>query len=336
MRAIDLEAKVITAVERIRAAQLVEHDFMECKRSWPQDDKARQLAGSLNRAGGDPVIYIIGIDDRSGEVFDISDTDVLDWWEQIKPKFDQTPPEMVRHMSVPVGENGEHVVAVAFASDRGPYLVKTGRANSSLEVPMREGTGTRSARRDELLRILIPTVKVPSAVVLSARLDATFYPAQQTSGDRVDKPNLSCRGQVKLYFEHSGRELVTLPAHGMRGTAMIGEKSREIKIVPDTYHSDDQKMRPQFGVVRTPEAIVVSGPAAASLHLIMDDLPLRDRKQIAETTDIPIELDLEVLDGARPLRVSVILEKARLRPYQMSDPNRLGSWSFKHPNLPGL
>lgn len=56
---------------------------------------------------------------------DISGTDILDWWGQMTPKFDQLPPEMVRHISVPVGENGEHVVAVAFASDRTPYLVKT-------------------------------------------------------------------------------------------------------------------------------------------------------------------------------------------------------------------
>jgi hypothetical protein len=90
MRAIDLEARVISAVDRIRAGQLVEHDLIECKRDWPQDSKARQLAGSLNRAGGDPVVYIIGIDEKTGDVHDISGTDVLDWSGQYKK--DGRPP----------------------------------------------------------------------------------------------------------------------------------------------------------------------------------------------------------------------------------------------------
>lgn len=168
MRAIDLEARVIAAVDRIREGKLVEYDLIECKRDWPQDSKARQLAGSLNRAGGDPVIYIIGIDEKTGEVFDVSGTDVLDWWAQMTPQFDQLPPEMVRHVSVSVGDKGEHVWADAFASDRAPYVVKTNLAKPRLEVPMREGTGTRTARRDELLRLLIPTITVPRAIVVEA------------------------------------------------------------------------------------------------------------------------------------------------------------------------
>ncbi|MGP4032825.1 hypothetical protein [Pseudarthrobacter sp. 1C304] len=143
MRAIELEARVITAVDQIRARQPVEHDLIECKRSWPQEMKARQLAGSLNRAGGDPVLYIIGIDEKTGEIHDVSGTDILDWWSQIIPQFDHTPPELVRHLNVQVCEAGEHVVAVAVASDRAPYVVKTGSANPSLEAPMREGTDTR-------------------------------------------------------------------------------------------------------------------------------------------------------------------------------------------------
>jgi hypothetical protein len=112
MRAIDLETRVHTAVDQIRAGQ--------------QDEK-------------------------TGDIHNVSDTDILDWWSQIVPQFDHTPPELVRHLNVQVGEDGEHVVALAVSSDRAPYVVKTGSANPGLEVPMREGTGTRSARRDELL-----------------------------------------------------------------------------------------------------------------------------------------------------------------------------------------
>ncbi|MDQ0825358.1 hypothetical protein QFZ60_001531 [Arthrobacter sp. B2I5] len=340
MRAIDLEARVISAVDRIRAGQSAEHDFIECKRDWPQDSKARQLAGSLNRAGGDPVVYIIGIDEKTGDVHDISGIDVLDWWGQITPKFDQMPPEMIRHISVPVGEGGEHVIAVAFASDRAPYVVKTGSANPSLEVPMREGTGTRTARRDELLRLLIPAVKVPPVVVLNAMLDATYYPATETDAGQgrthIMPEGIECRGTVKLYFEHSGRELVTLPAHGMSGTATISQKNYPIQLVLDVDHSDDQGLRSQIGVVRTREAIVINGPGAATIHMKLEGVLPRARKLLAATSTVSVEIELEVLDAMKPLRVSARLRKRRLEPFDVTDPDIVGSWSFKHPNLPDL
>ncbi|MGX1161304.1 hypothetical protein FBY31_0323 [Arthrobacter sp. SLBN-100] len=77
MRAIDLEARVISAVDQIRSGQSVENDFIECKRDSPKENKARQLAGSLNRAAGDPVVYIIGIDEKDGAVHDVAGTDIL-------------------------------------------------------------------------------------------------------------------------------------------------------------------------------------------------------------------------------------------------------------------
>lgn len=337
MRAIDLEARVITAVDQIRSGQQVEHDFIECKRSWPQEDKARQLAGSLNRAAGDPVIYIIGIDEKTGDVYDVSGTDVLNWWAQIVTKFDHTPPEMARHITVPVGEGGEYVVAVAFASDRAPYVVKTGQANPSLEVPMREGTGTRSARRDELLRILIPSVKLPHVVVLNSRLSARHFPAREKSDDVFNIPaseeRISCAGHVKLYFEHNGRELVTLPAHGMRGTATVGGTTFEVRLAPNAYHSEDQKLRPQFGVIRTAEAVVVTGPSAAALDLNIVGMQPGDRTLLGQAEEVRIDLELDVLDAVGPLRVGLSMPRRKGLPHQEADPSQLGEWMFQHPNL---
>lgn len=37
MRAMDLETRVVTAVDQIRDGKSVEHDFIECKRDWPTD-----------------------------------------------------------------------------------------------------------------------------------------------------------------------------------------------------------------------------------------------------------------------------------------------------------
>lgn len=63
--------------------------------------QSETVGGKPKRATGDPVIYIIGIDDKTGDVHDVSNTDVLDWWNQIVAKFEHTPPEMIRHMETP-------------------------------------------------------------------------------------------------------------------------------------------------------------------------------------------------------------------------------------------
>ncbi|WP_247046260.1 ATP-binding protein [Arthrobacter rhizosphaerae] len=334
MRAIDLEARVITAVDRIRDKQFVENDLIECKRSWPQENKARQLAGSLNRAGGDPVIYIIGIDDKTGGVHDVSDTDILDWWNQIVAKFEHTPPELIRHIDVQVGE-GEHVVALAISSDRAPYVVKTGSANPSLEVPMREGTGTRSARRDELLRLLIPTVRLPEVIVLDVGLRGEYYSQGGTTGTQT----LSCTGQLRIYVEHSGNGLITLPAHGMRGRVTIQEQVFDLSIEPPLESISVPAGTKTIGIQRPSDGVSLARPGAVPLQLEVKGLSSDDRLILVSTETMEIEVVLEVLHSVRPLKFATTL--SRDRESNMHKPAddvfgatwTPGSWQFKHPGL---
>jgi hypothetical protein len=342
MRAIDLEAKIITAVDQLRAGQHVEHDLIECKRSWPQEQKARQLAGSLNRAGGDPVIYIIGIDEKTGKVHDVSDTDILDWWSQIVPQFDHTPPELVRHLNVQVGDGGEHVVAIAVSSDRAPYVVKTGKGNQNFEVPMREGTGTRSARRDELLRLLIPTVSVPPAVVLKAELYVEHNPAaaetRRTDGALISgqQEYVHVHGSLRIYFEHNGKDLVTLPAHGLRGRLLVDGSSFALRV-------SQARELTNFGgstnltMAAPRDGVTLTGPRAVSLDIEVPDLGVNDLFEFEIAQAVTYEVELDVLHAARTLRVDVQLRREEgdgmndnLNPdYRRS----IGRWSFGHPGL---
>lgn len=66
-------------------------------------DLRRARPNSWREVGIEPAGHIIGIDEKTGEVHDISGTDVLDWWGQMTAKFNQLPPERVRHISVWVG-----------------------------------------------------------------------------------------------------------------------------------------------------------------------------------------------------------------------------------------
>ncbi|WP_230116636.1 hypothetical protein [Arthrobacter sp. Bi83] len=334
MRAIDLEARVISAVDQLRAGQNVEHDLIECKRSWPQEKKARQLAGSLNRAGGDPVIYIIGIDEKTGAVHDVSDTDILDWWSQIVPQFDHTPPELVRHLNVQVGEGRDHVVALAVASDRAPYVVKTGSANPSLEVPMREGTGTRSARRDELLRMLIPAVRLPQVLVLHVGLRADYYPETP----RGNEARVHVGGQMRLYVEHNDVNIVTLPAHGMRGRLTVGNEKFDIAVSPPQEEGSVPTGQTHFRFQRPSDGVVLRAPRAVPLGLTVAGIKLEHVRLFNSAAELKVDVALEVLHAKKSLRVQAVLNRD-------SDSNvgqqgvvdgvytnsfSPGNWSFRH------
>lgn len=326
MRAIDLEARVITAVDQIRAGQPVEHDFIECKRDWPRENKARQLAGSLNRAGGDPVIYIIGIDEGTGAIFDVPATEVSDWWTQITSKFDQTPPEMIRHMPVHIGDNGEHVVAVAFASDRAPYVVRTGNPNPSLEVPIREGTHTRTARRDELLRLLIPTVSVPSTVMLKAgfRLDRV-----ETAIHGVRSTDFKPYGDLRIYFEHSSRELVTLPTHGMRGNLVVDSRAFPLRISP-ARGLTTLPGHPGAVMAAPKDGVTLDVPIAVSFEIEFPQLSEDDASEVEAAQSVKYEIEFDVLNAAKTVKASVVLEQEE---FDTERSSTLTSWSFLHPGL---
>lgn len=336
MRAIDLETKVIIAVDQLRAGQHVEHDLIECKRNWPQEHKARQLAGSLNRAGGDPVIYIIGIDEKTGDVHDVSGTDIHDWWSQIVPQFDHTPPELVRHLNVQVGDGGEHVVAVAVASDRAcPYVVKTGKGNQSFEVLMREGTGTRSARRDELLRISLPTVSLPEVIALEGQLYAEYAPKVHGSTAAEMRYNqdegLYCTGSVRLYFAHNGREATTLPTHGMKGSLLIDGEAFKVAVRPDVPAQD--KPSPAAAPIVTRDGITISGSGAARFALSLHDFPPSDKERLRTSKQLRLDLELEVIGGLKPIKISATIHKDNGEEEKNLYQEILGSWSYQHSGL---
>ena len=164
-----LEVLVLAAVERARKLQPIEDDRIEVKREWPEPaKKASQLAGSANRARGEVVIYVIGVDEKTGLIHNPGSVEPAVWVAQVAAEFDGVPPDFLLHQNVPIDEN-ESVVAILFGTDRAPYVVKTSGGNSEFDVPIRELTRTRSARRDELLRMLVPTTAVPPLLLLDCR-----------------------------------------------------------------------------------------------------------------------------------------------------------------------
>ena len=197
---------MLAAVEALRRGEKIEDDHLECKRQWPEPEKVRQLAGAANHAAGDPVIWVVGIDESTGAIHARGPQDPADWWAACSSRFDQTPPDLEHHMVVYVGAQ-ESVVALAFRTDRAPYVVKTPSGGApEREVPIRDGARTRSARRDELIRMLVPATSTPPAVVLSAEVGARWRaesPARDDQKSRIPETTY-LDGSADVFLEYVG------------------------------------------------------------------------------------------------------------------------------------
>ncbi len=180
-------------------------------------------------------------------------------------RFDQVAPELVRHLNVHLS-NGEVVAALLFSTDRAPYVVKNGGGSPELEVPIREGTRTRSARRDELLRMLVPAVSVPPALLLEASLRATWYSRMEGEEGYVRDESTVLWAQVSVFLEHTGPHAVLLPTHEMSGSLRAGEL--HFALEPSIVQaSQNEPPPPSFGVSRRTDGVAATGPGRFDLRL---------------------------------------------------------------------
>lgn len=162
--------RVLQEVERIQSqARGDEDSFVELKRELPEDYRraARQLAAICNAARGEEVLWIVGVSEDDGVVHDLPSTDLQDWWPRLVKCFDEVAPEMV-HIVVPM-QDGKSVIGMFFTTDRAPFVVTTdGNSRVEREIPWREGNRTRSARRQDLIRLLAPISGLPSMELIHA------------------------------------------------------------------------------------------------------------------------------------------------------------------------
>jgi hypothetical protein len=159
MRPAQIEAWVLHLVDRVVAGERIEDVRVELKAQWPEAKAAaRRIAGHANSSAGDPVLWVIGLDEIKG-VVPISPIELADWRAQVEAEFDGIAPEFI-DLAVPT-ETGT-LVGLLFDTSRRPYVVKNpvfgkrGGGPASLEVPWRSGTAVRSAKREDLIRLLAP------------------------------------------------------------------------------------------------------------------------------------------------------------------------------------
>lgn len=165
-----VEVRVLTIVDHVIRGGKIEDDFVEGKARWTDAKKtARQIAGSANAARGEPILWIVGLDEDGHRVVELDGTEPSSWWEQVKKRFADGMTPAVQFVGVPTPAG--FVMVLVFETDQSPYLVTTdGTGGIEREVPWREGTRVRSVRRAELLRLLTSRSAVPAVEAISLEL----------------------------------------------------------------------------------------------------------------------------------------------------------------------
>jgi hypothetical protein len=166
MRSHEIEAWALRVIDRVLADKPVEDFRVELKGDWIDGHKAaRRIAGHANAAGGESILWIIGIEEKSG-LTDIKAADFATWWAGVQSRFDGLSPT-VRELHLEV--SGKALVALLFETDRAPFLVKNPAGGEiSREVPWREATAVRSATRNDLVKVLSPSALMPDFEILYA------------------------------------------------------------------------------------------------------------------------------------------------------------------------
>lgn len=278
MRKAEIQAWALSVVDQVAQQQRVEDAHAECKRDWVDPAKAaRQIAAACNAARGAQVLWIVGLDEKSG-VCGASPAELSNWWSAVQSKFESVAPAL---NDVTLQAEGKTLTLLLFDSDLAPYVV----ANSAggpiqFEVPWRDGTRTRSARRDDLLRLLAPIPERLALELLSAHLSARVENTPRGQAHYL-------RGFVEVYVDAPPAYAV-VPDHRNTGGVTIGRKTFEADLTvvrPSSHssriflsHSGDSRLRTIHTGI---DQCIFDGPGYASVDL---HVPLTKALTNAQTT----------------------------------------------------
>jgi hypothetical protein len=239
MKASDVEAWVVRVLERLQRGERHEDDRVELKLELPDDPSraARRIAGHANQARQERILWIIGATDREGADpipgLTPHGPDAADWWKPVEARFDEVSPNPTFAL---VHFEDRLVLGIGFDTSRPPYVVKVRGDGQDREVPWREATSVRSAKRHDLVRLLVPLTDLPVITVIGGYL----------SVNQVDGNRWQWFGAVEVYAEVM--RPVYLPDHwceasatfaGQSFTLMASCSTRARSMPPSIRHSDE-------------------------------------------------------------------------------------------------
>jgi hypothetical protein len=172
MKSIELESWALRVLERVEKHVPIEDSRVEIKGEWPDASKTvRRLAGHANAARGENILWLIGADETKG-VVGANHHELSNWLSQVKAGFESEVPAL---QDLNITFKDKTVAALVFDTSRFPYVIKnpsfgTKGGEFELEVPWREGTAVRSAKRSDLVLMLSPLAKMPKVEILGGAI----------------------------------------------------------------------------------------------------------------------------------------------------------------------
>jgi hypothetical protein len=278
MKKQEIEFKVLDIIERLEKGQPIEDDTVELKAEWPRDHfrAARRIAAHANSARGEPIMWLIGIDEKKGVVgADFEELSI--WFAKVRSRFDQLLSPNLISLSIPY--NGLTVVALVFETERSPFVIRIPDSTGFIthEVPWREANSTRSARRSDLIKLLYPIQKKPDIEILDGKIEL-----QRAIAGMNQTGSYQWNLSRKMYFVTCSTETVVIPFHRcevlFRPQGSPDEKRFEgLRIMPPTsYSSRGLKEKTQSLTVNSTEnevLIETAGMAFLTAEYFTDEKP---------------------------------------------------------------
>ena len=221
MRRQEIEYWALNIIESVQKNQNFEDSRVELKADFIDPEKAaRRIAGHANAARGESILWIFGLDENTG-LNNISGADLAEWWPKVKSHFDSHVPRLQDFV---LNVEGTPIYLLHFETSEAPFVIKNpkfGIKNGGAverEVPWREGTKVRSATREDLIKLLLPTVSLPDVKVLEVNvtvkrkvgIDPVFSP----HADVIKKEqHLEWVFYITFYMTPKTKDTVVLPIH---------------------------------------------------------------------------------------------------------------------------
>ena len=307
MRAVQIESWALRIIDQVNNNQPNEDFLVELKRDWIEPKKAaRRIAGHANAARGENILWLVGVDEKEG-VLGASDKELANWYPSVKTYFDEFAPRMT---SVNVVSKGLTVVALLFETERLPFVVKNPKYGSSaggaveLEVPWREDTTTRSARRSDLVRLLFPISRMPEVEVLSIKLSEQIEGRDEDTGNYLSGVfNIS----AEMYIAPSDDKRLVIPFHrcGVEfdtpGNPSL--KAHWLEFCPSHGRSDPifsrRTVPGSLTIESTTSEVIVNGPGKMSLSAVAK----KPSAQLQEITVARVLISLLPIGFDSPIKI---------------------------------
>lgn len=289
----EIERWALRIVEQVKRGQPNEDARVELKAVWPDEvyKAARQIAAHANPAGGEPILWLIGVDQK-GVVVGADHKELAEWYKQVESQFDDIAPG-VTDVNVPV--DGKIIVALLFDTGRRPFVIRSlNKGPVTHEVPWRGATLTRSAKRGELVRLLDSVPRLPKWEAVNGTLNV----------ERTDRPRVLGNKRrwtlnLKLYVEPDGKDRISIPFHRCAGRLTfeeLGSTPRLWNIRLTPYYEESVNLRGSNAdlVIDGPGMVVLGAEAESAYDGEMPHIPAH------------LSVDLPVSGGGYPATVKAV------------------------------